>query len=139
MGKKITFTKDNYDYLKRVITTGKYENHNDFLGKIMEGAVCCDIIILEDPDYEGEDYCYGGKYMIDCNVFLLGKNTGYGERSGIPYDCVSGYYGYLKDTYEETLDGIVKQFDELVAENLELKEGIANTELTWESVYKAWR
>ena len=139
MEKKITFTKENYDYLKRVITTGEYENYNDFLGKIMEGAVCCDIIILEDPGYEGEDYCYGGRYMIDCKFYLLGKNTGYGERSGIPYDCVSGFYGYLKDTYEETLNGIVKQFDELVAENPELKEGITNTKLTWESIYRKWR
>lgn len=136
MEKKITFTKESYDYFKRVITTGKYENYNDFLGQIMEGAVCCDIIILENPDYEGEDYCYDGRYMIDCELYLLGKDTGYGERNGIPYDCVSGFYGYLKDTYEETLDSIVKQFDKLVAENPELKKAVIEKELTWESIYK---
>lgn len=134
MEKKITFTKESYDYFKRVITTGRLENFDDFLGQIMEGAVCCDLIILEDDGCNGEDYCYGGKFMINCQFFLLGKDTGYGERNGIPYDYISGFYGYLKDTYEETLDGIVKQFDELIAENPELKEGAANNELTWESM-----
>ena len=133
----ITFSKGSYEYFKRVISTGKLENYNDFLGQIYEGAVCCDLIILSDEGYEGENYCYGSRYMLDGKFYLLGKDTGYGQtKNGTPYDCVSGFYGYLKDTYEETVEGLIKQFNELTSEDPELREGCANTELTWEKEYE---
>lgn len=134
--KTVIFTKATYEYLKEVAKTGKMYIDNDCLGFISQGAVCCDFTLMEDPGFKDEDYCFGGAFVIDAAYYLLGKDGGYGERNGIPYDCVGGFYGYLLDTYEETLDGLINQFDEYLNEYDELVEGVKNTELTWTEVWK---
>lgn len=133
--KSILFTRETYDYLKEVAKTGT-ATKGDYLGYIAQGAVCCDLILMEDPGFRDEDYCFGEAFVIDCSYYLLGKYGGYGERKGIPYDCLGGFYGYLLDTYEETLDGLINQFDEYLNEYDELVEGVKNTELTWMEVWK---
>ena len=136
----IDFTEDRYEYLKEVARTGKYENNKfnkelaDYLGCIKQGAVCCDLTILEDEGFEGENFCFGGKFVIDAKYFLLGKDTGYGRKKGVPYDCVMGFYGRLKDTYEETVKGLSEMFSECLKEDDGLVEGIKETELTWDKV-----
>ena len=133
---KITFTKESYERFKKIIADG-YLDGDDYLGAIMEGAVCCDIVVREDKGYDGENYCYGGKFVLDCCFYILGEDRGYGEtKKGTPYDFWDGFYGYLKDTYEETVEGLVKQFNELTSEDAALKARCANTELTWEKEYE---
>ena len=45
-----------------------------------------------------------------------------------------GFYGYLKDTYEETKAGLLALFYECMQEDAELVEGAKNTTLTWDKV-----
>ncbi len=136
MQKTIDISRAAYKWLKELASTGNwdYEHKEDVIGFIQQGAVCCDIIVIEDDGYKDEDYCFGGKFVIDAKYYLLGKDTGYGEIKGVPYDCIGGFYGYLKDTYEETINGFVELFDECLADNKDLVEGIKNTELTWDKV-----
>ena len=136
-GKSLDFSRSVYEWLKELATTGNWdfdEYSDDNIGFINQGAVCCDLTVIEDDGFEDEDYCFGGKFVIDAKYFLLGEDTGYSEIKGVPYDCVSGFYGYLKDTYEETVEDILKRFDECLAENKNLIEGSKNTELTWNKV-----
>ena len=133
MEKKITFTRETYDKLVKGAAAGKIDL--DYIGQIWQGAVSCDLCVIEDEGFEGEDYCIGGKYAIDAKYFLLGKDSGYGETEhGTPYDCPGGFYGYLKDTYEETVNGFLAQFDECMDVDAgELIAGTKETALTWEN------
>ena len=132
MEKKITFTKETYDKLKKGAATGNIDC--DYIGYITQGAVKCDLCVMEDEGYEGEDWCIAGRYFIDAKYFLLGKDSGYGETDkGTPYDCSCGFCGYLKDTYEETVNGFLSMFDECMEGNEELIAGTKETTLTWEN------
>lgn len=137
MQKTIDFTRETYNWLKELSTTTEKWNDewlDDDLGFIKQGAVCCDLTLMIDPGFKDESYAFNGRFVIDAKYFLLGKDTGYGEIKGVPYDCVSGFYGYLKDTYEDTLNGLSEQFAECLKEDAELVAGVENTELTWEKV-----
>lgn len=133
MEKTINFAEETYNLLKKSFAAKDKNLRIDYLGSIKQGAVCCDLNLLEDEGFNGEDYCYNGKYVIDAEYYLLGKDGGYGKYKGIPYDCISGFYGYLKDTYEETIAGLSQQFDDYM-DNEELKTGIQRTDLTWDKV-----
>ena len=132
----IDFKEENYEWLKELASTGIWnpKHTDDYLGSIRQGAVCCDFIVMEDEEFENEDFCFGGKFAIDAKYYLLGRDAGYSEVKGVPYDCVSGFYGRLKDTYEETVEDLVGMFDACLAECDILVEGLKNTELTWEKV-----
>lgn len=132
MDKKITFTRETYDKLVKGVAAGNIDC--DYIGQIWQGAVSCDLSIIEDEGFEGADYCIGRKYAIDAKYFLLGKDSGYGETEhGTPYDCPCGFYGELKDTYEDTLNGFMAMFDECMEGNEELIAGTKETTLTWEN------
>ncbi len=139
MQKTVEFTEETYDFLKQVDATGKCDAVNvpwyskysaacSHLGNIRQGAVWCDMYLLDDDMFKGEDFCIGGSYAIDAKMFLIGKDGGCGESDGIPYDLVSGFYGHLEDTYEDTLDGLVASFDVCVERSKELLKGIENAE-----------
>lgn len=129
-----TFTKEMYEKLKEMARTGINPDNVCYICQIEQGAVSCDYAVLEDEGFEDEDYCFGGKFVIDAKYFLLGKNTKYGSIKGVPYDCPMGFYGRLKDTYEETVKGLSEMFSECLKKDDELVEGIKETELTWEKV-----
>lgn len=132
--KTITFTREMYNKLKKGAEKGKIDC--DYIAQIIQGAVSCDFCIIADEGFADTDFCIAGKYAIDAKYFLLGKDSGYGETdNGTPYDCPGGFYGYLKDTYEETVDGFLTQFDECM-ENEELIAGTKETVLTWENERK---
>ena len=134
--KVFDFTADTYEWLKKLALTGKWdaEHEDGYLGFIKQGAVRCDIIVIEDKGLAEEDYCFGGRFAIDAKYYLLGEDTGYGEIKGVPYDCVSGFYGYLMDTYEDTAKGLLELFDECLNDDEKLVNGSKNTDLTWEKV-----
>ncbi len=132
MEKKLEFTRETYDKLKKGAAEGKLEC--DVIGTIEQGAVSCEFKVVEEEGYKDEDYCIGGKYFIDADYFLLGKDTGYNEtENGTPYDCPSGFVAYLKDTYEETVEGFMSLFDECMKNDEELIAGTKEETLTWEN------
>ncbi len=136
MNRKIDFTRERYEDIKNNVEEF-YKKNGDYAGQIVEGAVCCDFTILEDGCFEKEDYCVGSGFVINAYFYLLGKDTGYGETDfGTPYDCVCGFYAYMKPTYEEFIDGIVSQFEEYVGKYKELADGVNETERTWENEEK---
>ncbi len=151
--KKIEISEEIFNRLA-YMSEGKgyvFKDGCDLIGFIKQGAVCCDLVLREDKSFSGEDYCYDGKYVIDATFYLLGKDTGYGEQNGVPYDCVKGFYSkaivtknvpgthsvFKKcvTTYEEFIENLCKEFDENL--NNELIAGTNETELTWEKVEKS--
>ncbi len=142
--KTVDFTKEVFEFLKKLAASNKsyreldeeYDLWADDLGRIEQGAVCCDLTLLYDPGFkeDKDNFCIGSGFAIDAKYFLLGKDTDYGEIKGVPYDCVMGFYGYLKDTYEETLNGLSEQFDNCLKESEDLVKGINESELTWDKV-----
>jgi len=134
--KAFDFTADTYAWLKKLAAEGKWDDgHNDtYVGSIKQGAVRCDLTVIEDEGLAEEDYCFGGRFVIDGKCYLLGEDTGYGEIKGVPYDCVSGFYGYLRDTYEDTARELLELFDIGLLNNEKIAKGSRNMDLTWDKV-----
>ena len=142
MQKDIHFLSDDYNYLKKVIKTGKYdEEKSDSCGYINVGAVSCELIITEDM-LDEDDECSYGKHnvQLEGNIYLLGDDTGYGilddsysKFSGTPYSLVEGFFARVENTYEKTRDGILNTLEKIINGNKKLLIGAKETELTWQN------
>lgn len=130
--RNITFSKETYDKLKKLAETGKGWNRTeDFLGNITQGAVCADLILIEDEE-AGEEYTIAGDYALDAHYYYLNKDGKYDQIKNVPYDEDGGFYFSLKDTYEETIESLSRLFEENIEE--EYKNYLDETDLTWEKV-----
>lgn len=133
--KNIKFTLLDYKHLQSCILSGTINDGNDNCGEITLDAVCCELIIREGAD--NAPFSYGkGHIALDANLYLLGKDTGYGEVNGVPYSYMGGFYTPVEDTYVATLKNLLNRIDEFIETNEELKEGEHNNKLTWEKVRK---
>ena len=129
---KVDFKKEYYNMIKEAAELDDYPYGTDFCGEITSGAVCCQLSLLNDPTFgETESNAISNSMIVNGNFYLLGKDGGYGEMNGIPYDLVDGFYLHVGDTYKETYDSFVKTFINIVNNNNELKNGIAS-ELSWD-------
>ena len=133
--KKFDISKEDFNRVKTMAETGTFPNgSDDYIGSITQGAVKCDFVVIEEEDFADESYRYGEKYAIDANYFLLGKDTGYADRDGVPYDCVTGFYSKAFQpgiTYDQFMENLAKEFDENLTD--ELVAGTKNPELTWDT------
>lgn len=124
---KIDFPKKAYEKLK------KHPEEGDVIGEITEGAVSCQFTVFED-DFSDCDFKIDDKHALNAYYFVLGKDTGYGDINGIPYDIPDGFYAEVKDTYEEFISYLKKVFYEYMP--TDVIKACDETELTWENVRK---
>ena len=138
MKMNVRFTRDEYDHFIDIIT-GKIEydeRKDDCLGHITINAIDCELIVHAGYG-DGTEPFENGKnsIVLDCNLYVLGRNTGYGSRMGIPYDYVDGFYVVIQDTYEETVNWIAREVDEII-KAFDLEEAVNRTDLTWDKLYR---
>lgn len=136
MNYTIEFEKKDYDYLMDVIKTGHVEDGIEDCGFVNIGAVNCELMIRENCG-KGDRFYGENGVGLDANFYLLGKDTDYAEtESGIPYSHEDGFYVEVKDTYEDTLEQLLKEIEEYINSNKDLLTGSKNTELTWDYGYQ---
>ncbi len=139
MRKTIHFTKEDYDSFERFVKTGEYDaKHQDLLGNINIGAINCSFIIREEAGDPTDKCIYGKKHAaLDCDINVLKDNKDYSGSAiyyGAPFDYFTGFFVEMKETYEDTLAGILMQIDEIINEDEELKEAAERTDLTWDKL-----
>ncbi len=149
----VTFTKRDFIKIQRVARLNRQDSYRsselneypdpDYLGSITEGAVTCDLNFHVDNFDKNDTFRISNNYAVDAQIFLLGKDNGYGNLTDLgksingkdaPYDNICGFYLKVADTYEKTLENLKRQFYECVAEHEELQKGLTETVLVWDKV-----
>lgn len=119
----------------------------DVYGEIYIGALCMDLILVENEE-EDADYCIDAKrrWVLDSNWFLLGLDTGYGEKNGIPYSYGTkdgSFVGTilqidLSRKFDDAMQEIVEKLNEEINNApQEIRDYAAKGDMTWEQVEKA--
>lgn len=117
------------------------ENTEDEMLQILIGGLLFEFISRDFHDFCGRE--------VNCECYLLGKDTGYGytggfnilegkiEKKGIPYDdeyCMNWYIDEMNHDFEAIRQKVINEIQEFIVTNEEhLKLALA-TDLTWESI-----
>lgn len=133
------FSKD-WEFLKKVLAgdlhleDDEWDNYETIYlyngccyGHLMCGALCFDIVLLND-DKAVRTYWLGAK------AYLLGR-TGYGYTENYtPYDYNGGVdlKVDLQNNYEDFIESLCKQLDKAVGNNKLWHKFAAKTRVTWE-------
>lgn len=144
MERKIEFTREDYDFFNHYIQNQNEDCLDNEVFALTQGAVQAELILIKDAwDYDNtnlsEEERWREFYKIDLSTFILGKDTGYGEKldkngNEIPYALGIGSYIEWKDTYEETVDEIEREFDKILSNHEDMQEAANRTDLTWDMV-----
>ena len=113
-------------------------------GEIYAGGLCMDLLLMENEE-EDADFCIDpdNKWVLDSNFFLLGQDTGYGDRDGIPYSYGTKdgrFVGTiiqvdLSKCYDDAMqDILLKLNDEINKAPKEIRDFAAKKRLTWEKI-----
>lgn len=123
------FTLGSWNALKRTIREKRFcTEYSDVFGQFKCGALCFDMI-LRDPEYY-ED----GKWHIDADAYLLGKDDGYGYTAkGTPYTEADGTQVAINTRmgYATVFNRIIQQLDDAVEHNPVWKEYAEKTDTVW--------
>ena len=125
--RKITFTEDQYERAKQIIATNDFGNGDDVLGYIEQGPIRCEIVLRDDVSPNGNT-----EYFIDCTFYVLDPNGDYGVINGFHYKENDGFYTTIQDTFDTTLNDIVKKYNEYIITHEGMLEASQNDDITWE-------
>ncbi len=100
-------------------------------------------------EFVSRDFHDGAGGEVNCECFILGKDTGYGytggfnlldgkiEKEGIPYDdeyCMNYYHKDTNHDFEKTRQLVIDEISEFVVTNSERLCYALEKNLTWESI-----
>lgn len=123
---------DVFDYLN------SDDEEIDPIVKINIGALCF--------EFTARDFADGHGMEVNCECFILGKDTGYAftekkrdGKDGIPYDdeyCTGYYVDEMKNDYEKTINTLIDEIKRFILGSEERTNYANATELTWDNIKK---